>query len=171
VPSNLPLDSTPETPISADIVVPGVDADKRQLLQGARTALANAGFYSYVMLDENQRWCVAADDEAGRVDVRLDSGQYIVDVCGSSPGLFMEEDSEWRRQALERLARRVVPNVAQGMLGAHQSAHWNEDDSGVAVCITHGIPFDQPEGIPVTARRSLLELDDLLTLVESQLRS
>ena len=37
-----------------------------------------------------------------------------------SPGLFMEEESLWRREALERLARRVVPNVARGMLEEHQ---------------------------------------------------
>jgi hypothetical protein len=161
-------DSTLET---AEQAVPEFEPDERWLLEQARSALSTYGFYAYVMLDEHQQWCVAADDEDGRIDIYLDSGDYVVQVCGISPGLFMEEESLWRRQALERLARRVVPNIAQGMLDANQRARWSDEDQGVSVCTTHRIDAGSPEQLPVVSRQALSQLDDLLTLVESQLRS
>lgn len=151
--------------------VPGFSPDQRHFLELAQQALIDAGFYSYLMIDDQQRWVAAADDEAGRVDVRLEGPGYLVEVCGSSPGLFMEEDSEWRRTALERLARRVVPNVSRGMLGENESAVWNEEDHGVAVCITSQLPLEDLHRIPLVARRDLDQLETLLTRVESELRT
>jgi hypothetical protein len=151
--------------------VPEFETEERWLLERARAELSTHGFYAYVMLDEHQQWCVAADDEDGRIDIHLDAGDYVVQVCGTSPGLFMEEESLWRRQALERLARRVVPNVAQGMLDEHQSAFWSDEEQGVSVCTAHRIDAESPDQLPVVSRQALSQLDDLLTLVESQLRS
>jgi hypothetical protein len=88
-----------------------------------------------------------------------------------SPGLFSEEESEWRRRALERLARRVIPNVARGMLEPNQSASWSENDEGVAVGMTFRLPLSQADSIGAFVRRALPEIDDLVTEVESQLRS
>jgi len=155
----------------ADVSVPAFDAAERRQLELARSALSLNGFYAYMMLDEHQQWCVAADDEEGRIDVHAADDGYVVQVCGSSPGIFMEEESLWRQQALERLARRVVPNVARGMLAEHQSATWNDEDHGVSVCISHQVAGEWPEQVPIMARQALSEIEDLLTLVESQLRS
>jgi hypothetical protein len=83
----------------------------------------------------------------------------------------MDEDSDWRRQALERLARRAVPNIARGILAENESATWNEDDRGVSVCITDAIPLEEAHRVPVIARQSLNSLDELLTRVESELRT
>jgi hypothetical protein len=151
--------------------LPRVEADDRPLLEAARAALEAAGFYAYIMVDEEQRWCVAADDELGRIDILAEQDHFAMTVCGASPGLFMEEESEWRRRALERLARRVVPNIAQGMLEPHQQATWDQQEHGVTVCTTHDVPLDDPGRLPVVARQALTDLDDLLTLVESQLRN
>ncbi|CAN5774043.1 hypothetical protein BH20CHL4_BH20CHL4_06050 [soil metagenome] len=164
-------DSGHDSGIGLEVTVPEFDTEERRLLELARSALSLNGFYAYVMLDEHQQWCVAADDEEGRVDVHADAGGYVVQVCSSSPGLFMEEESVWRRQALERLARRVVPNVARGMLDEHQTATWNDDDHGVSVCTSHQVAAESPGQVPLVARQALTRIDDLLTLVESQLRS
>lgn len=156
---------------AAASAVPDFSPDDRYLLDLVRDLLKQDGFYAYLMIDEQQRWIVAADDEAGRVDVRLDIASYQVQVCGSSPGLYMEEDSEWRRQALERLARRVVPNISRGLLDEHESAYWNEADHGVEVCRTLAVDLQDVHRIPVFVRQSLDQLDDLLTRVESELRT
>jgi hypothetical protein len=163
--------STPGEPATSLAAIPDFSPDERYLLQLAQQFLQGAGFYSYLMIDDEQRWVAAADDEAGRVDVRLDGAAYQIEVCSSSPGLFMEEESEWRRTALERLARRVVPNVARGMLGEHESAFWSEEDRGVAVCITRHLPLDKAQQVPLVVRQGLDQLEELLTRVESELRT
>src|SRR5690349_22894195 len=83
--------------------------EQKALLARARQSLADEGFYAYGMLNDKQQWVVAIDDELGQADVRLDeqNDAYVIEFRGVSPGLFSEEESEWRRRALERLARRV----------------------------------------------------------------
>lgn len=151
--------------------VPEFSPDHRTQLELAQSYLNQAGFYAYLMVDDQQRWTLAADDEDGRVDVRVEDESFLLEVCGSSPGLFMEEDSEWRRTALERLARRVIPNVARGLLQEHESATWSEVDRGVEACIAHAIPLSSTDRIAVLARQSLEHLDGLLSRVESELRT
>jgi hypothetical protein len=146
-------------------------ADQKAQLARARQSLADEGFYAYGMLDDRQRWVVAIDDELGQADVRLEDDAYVIELRGVSPGLFSEEESEWRRRALERLARRVIPNVARGMLEPNQSASWSENDEGVAVGMTFRLPLSQGDDIGAFVRRTLPEIDDLVTEVESQLRS
>jgi hypothetical protein len=145
--------------------------EQKDLLARARQSLAEEGFYAYGMLDDQQRWVVAIDDELGQADVRLDEDAFVIELRGVSPGLFSEEESEWRRRALERLARRVIPNVARGMLEPNQTASWSETDEGVAVGMTFQLPLDQVAEIGPFVRRTLPEIDDLVTVVESQLRS
>lgn len=146
-------------------------AEQKALLARARQSLADEGFYAYGMLDDKQRWVVAIDDELGQADVRLDDDAYVIELRGVSPGLFSEEESEWRRRALERLARRVIPNVARGMLEANQSAIWSDTEEGVAVGMTYRLPLSESNEIGAFVRRMLPDVDDLVTEVESQLRS
>ncbi len=144
---------------------------QKKLLAQARQSLADEGFYAYGMLDDRQRWVVAVDDEHGQADVGLEDDNYVIEVRGVSPGLFSEEDSEWRRRALERLARRVIPNVARGMLEPNQTASWSENEAGVAVGMTYRFSFDRAAEIGALVRQALPQIDDLVTEVESQLRS
>ncbi len=144
---------------------------EKSLLANARQSLADEGFYAYGMLDDKQRWVVAIDDEQGQADVRVEEDAYVIELRGVSPGLFSEEESEWRRRALERLARRVIPNVARGMLEANQTAAWSETDEGVTAGMTFRLPLTDAAEIGPFVRRALPAIDDLITGVESQLRS
>jgi len=146
-------------------------SEQKALLARARQSLVDEGFYAYGMLDEHQHWVVAVDDELGQADVRLDETALVIEIRGVSPGLFSEEESEWRRRALERLARRVIPNVARGMLEPNQTASWSENDQGVAVGMTFRVPFEQAGDIGAVVREALPHIEDLVTEVESQLRS
>jgi hypothetical protein len=145
--------------------------EQKSLLAQARQSLADEGFYAYGKLNDRQHWVVAIDDEQGQADVRLEDGSYVIEIRGVSPGLFSEEESEWRRRALERLARRVIPNVARGMLEPNQTASWSEHEEGVAVGMTYTVPFEQAADIGAFVRAALPRVDDLVTEVESQLRS
>ncbi len=145
--------------------------DQKKHLAQARQSLADEGYYAYGMLDDRQRWVVAIDDEQGQADVGLEDEGFVIEIRGVSPGLFSEEESEWRRRALERLARRVIPNVARGLLDPNQSASWSENEEGVAVGMTYRVPFDRSTDIGPLVREALSRIDDLVTEVESQLRS
>ena|SRR5918993_4581049 len=145
--------------------------EQKALLALARQSLVDEGFYAYGMLNDRQQWVVAIDDELGQADVRLEDDAYVIQLRGVSPGLFSEEESEWRRRALERLARRVIPNIARGMLEPNQAATWSENEEGVAVGVTYRLPFEQGAEIGPFVRAALPQIDDLVTEVESQLRS
>jgi hypothetical protein len=140
----------------------------RKALLPVEQSLRDAGFYAYGTFDDQHRWTVAADDEAGRIDVRVGRDGYEVVLWTSSPGLYADIDNEWRRRAMERLARIQLPRVAQGMLEPHQSAEWDDVDHGVAVRIRFELPFTRVEEIGAIARARLPELESLLTFVESQ---
>jgi hypothetical protein len=143
----------------------------RRALEPVRQSLADAGFYAYGTFDDQHRWTIAVDDEAGRVDVRVGPDGFVVELWASSPGLFADEQNEWRRRALERLARMTIPNVSRGQLEPHQTAMWDEVDHGVAVRLTYELPFTRAETIGAFVRAHLSELDDVLTLVESRVAS
>jgi hypothetical protein len=145
--------------------------EQKSLLALARQSLADEGFYAYGMLDDRQQWVVAIDDELGQADVRLENEAFAIEIKGVSPGLFSEEESEWRRRALERLARRVIPNVARGMLEENETASWSDMEEGVAVGMTFSLPFERASEIGPFVRQALPRIDDLVTEVESQLRS
>jgi hypothetical protein len=74
------------------------------------------GFYAYGTIDEENRWVISADDEAGHVDVRVGLDGYQLDLWATLPGLFSEEENDFRRRAMERLARMSIPAVRQGFL-------------------------------------------------------
>src|SRR5262245_32826970 len=143
----------------------------RRALEPIQRSLTDAGFYAYGTFDDQHRWTIAVDDEMGRVDVRVGPDGFVVELWASSPGLFADEENEWRRRALERLARMTIPNISRGQLEPHQVATWDEVDHGVAVRLHYELPFTQAETVCAFVRAHLAELDDVLTLVESRVTS
>jgi hypothetical protein len=143
-------------------------ARARQLLAPIEEALRREEFYAYGTLDEENRWTVAVDDEAGRVDVRLDPDGYLLDLRATSPGLYADVEHPFRRRRLERAARDHLPRIARGALPPHQTTDWDEVDQGVAVGIRYLIPFARADEVGRIVRQRLPELEDLLTLVEER---
>lgn len=141
----------------------------RVALEPVRQSLKDAGFYAYGMLDDQNRWSIAVDDEAGRVNVRIGDDGYEIELWSSSPGLYADEENEWRRKSRARLARLMLPNIARGFLDAHQKAMWDEVDEGVAVSETYQLPFNRTGDVGEFVRIHLPELEDILAKIESQL--
>src|SRR5690348_4451993 len=94
-------------------------ARARRALAPALTSLRAAGFYAYEAVDEQNRWGIAADDEAGHVDVRVGADGLEIELWATSPGLYAEEEQDFRRRAMERLARIQLVNVNRGLLEPH----------------------------------------------------
>lgn len=143
-------------------------ATARRALEPVQVSLTNAGFYAYGTLDDQHRWTIAADDEAGRIDIRIGADGFVVELWSSSPGLYAEEENEFRRRALERLARMTIPNIARGFLQPHQSASWDDVEHGVAVRLTYELPFLRAADVGPFVRTKLPELEELLGFVEQQ---
>jgi hypothetical protein len=146
-----------------------VIARAREALAPVRDSLERAGFYAYGTVDEEHRWLVSADDEDGHVDVRVGADGYQIDLWGTSPGLFSEEENDLRRRAMERLARMSIPAIQQGFLAPHQSAWWDENDAGPAARIRYELPFTRAADAGPFVRQRLPELEGLLSFIQSQL--
>lgn len=146
-------------------------ATARQALAPVQEALAAAGFYAYATVDEQNRWTIASDSEHGHVDVRVGADGFTVELWNSSPGLFADQENEFRQRVLERVARIALPRIARGLLDPHQTAEWDEVEHGVVVRIAYDLPFTRAAEIGEFARERLPELDDLLTSVERQVTS
>ena len=144
---------------------------ENRALEPVKASLERAGFYAYGTFDDQRRWTIAVDDELGRVDVRIGDDGFAIEMWATSPGLFVEEENDWRRRAHERLARMTIPNIARGMLAPHQSANWDEVEQGVCVRVRYDLPFTRADQVGAFVREHLPELDDLLTKVESQIFS
>ena len=144
-------------------------ARARQALAPVRVAMERAGFYAYGTVDEENRWVVSADDEAGHVDVRVGPDGYQLDLWATLPGLFSEEENDFRRRAMERLARMSIPAVRQGFLAPHQEASWDETEGGPAVRIRYELPFTAAEHAGEFARERLPELEQLLDFIATQI--
>jgi hypothetical protein len=145
--------------------------EAKALLVPVKESMEAAGFYAYRTLNQDQRLELASDDEDGRFDVWVEDGAYIVKLWASSPGLFMDEENQWRRRAMERLARITIPRVAQGQLAAHQEAMWDEEDKGIAVRLTYRLPLSGATDVGPFIRRHIPELTELLEFVERQVAS
>lgn len=144
---------------------------ENRALEPVKHALELAGFYAYGTFDDQQRWTIAIDDELGHADVRVGADGFVIDMWTTSPGLFAEEENDWRRRAHERLARMTIPNIARGMLAPHQSASWDETEQGVKVGASYELPFTRAQQIGAFVREHLPELEELVTKVESQIIS
>lgn len=143
-------------------------ARHRLALAPVKAQLNEAGFYAYETLDDEGRLIIAADDEAGRVDVRVGSDGFAVEVWGSSPGMFAEEDAEFRRRTLERLVKIQLPALNRGVLSPHQHARWDDTEGGVQVRLSYELPFTRAADIATFIRERFVELDEVLTFVEGQ---
>ena len=132
-------------------------------------SLEAVGLYAYITLDDENRWAVASDDEQGRVDVRLDDGDYEVVMAATSPGMYADEDNAYRRRSLERLARMLIPRVARGYLADHQKASWDDVESGVAVSVRYVLPRADPAAVGPFVREHFEELEELLSFVEEHI--
>lgn len=146
-----------------------VIARARETLAPVRESLAAAGFYAYGTVDDENRWVISADDEAGHVDVRVGADGFQVDLWTTSPGLFSEEENEFRRRAMERLARMSLPAIQQGFLEPHQAAWWDEVEHGPAVRIRYELPFTRATDAGAFVRQRLPELEQLIGLIEIQI--
>jgi hypothetical protein len=145
-----------------------VIARAREALTPVRDALERAGFYAYGTVDDENRWVISADDEAGHVDVRVGPDGYQIDLWGTSPGLFSEEENDFRRRAMERLARMTIPTVRQGFLAPHQEAWWDESEGGPAARVRYELPFTAADQAGNFARERLPELEQLLDFIATQ---
>lgn len=146
------------------------DADReRRTLVPVRQALVEAGYYAYETIDEQNRWSVAVDDETGRVDVHIGRDGLEVVLWASSPGLYADDDNEWRRHSRARLVRMSLPGINRGFLEPHQRAFWDETEQGVAVTETYELPFTRSDHVGVFVREHLPNLEDLLVMIERQL--
>jgi hypothetical protein len=166
-----------EEPIVGEITVADLAAARAEVprenraLEPVKESLERAGFYAYGTFDDQQRWTIAVDDELGRVGIFIGADGFVVEMWATSPGLFSEEENDWRRRAQERLARMAIPNGARGSFSAHQTAYWDEVEQGVGVRTRYELPFTRAPQIGAFVREHLPELEDLITLVESQIVS
>jgi hypothetical protein len=145
-----------------------VIARAREALAPARDALERAGFYAYGTIDDENRWVISADDEAGHVDVRVGPDGYQLELWATVPGLFSEEENEFRRRAMERLARMTIPGVQQGFLSPHQFAWWDESEGGPGARIRYELHFTAADQTGIFAREHLPELEKLLDFIATQ---
>lgn len=149
-------------------VVNKVEHD-RLALEPVRQVMSDSGFYAYGRLDEDSRWSVAVDDEVGRADIRIGDDGYEVTLWSSSPGLYADEENEWRRRSRNRLARVMIPNISRGQLEANQHATWDEVDEGVAITEVWQLPFNRTDDLGTFVREQLPILEEVLGRIESQL--
>ena len=172
----------PYDPIRDDDIYESVDAtlssleELRDITERDRLTLApvlqslkEAGYYAYGTFDDQQRWSIAVDDEAGRVDARVGRDGIEVAIWTSSPGMFADEENEWRRKAQQRLARMQINAISRGQLAPHQQAMWDEVEAGIAVRVTYELPFTRAAYAGPFVREHFPEVDEVLDFVESQI--
>lgn len=144
----------------------GAIAQARTLLAPVQQSLIDAGFYAYSTVDDQNRWTVAADDEAGRIDAWVGFGGVVLSLWASSPGLFADVENPWRRRRMEAGALRALVGISRGMLLPHQRATWDETEQGIAVSARFLIPPARGEEAGAIVRAHLPELVELLESVE-----
>lgn len=143
-------------------------ARAREALAPVQAALEASGFYAYGTVDTEHRWVISVDDEAGHIDVRVGEDGFQVDLWTTSPGLFSEEENDFRRRAMERLARRTLPAVEQGFLEPHQATWWDETEGGPAARVRYELPFVRAEDAGAFVHERLPELERLISFIETQ---
>ncbi len=131
----------------------------------------DAGFYAYRTLDDENRWSVACDIDEGHIDVRIGDDGYELDVWTTSPGLFVDEEDDRRRHALERLARISLPGMRRGFLEENQTLDWVEQERGLALRSRFMLPFSASSRLPNVAMDQLTELNQQLTFLERKIAS
>lgn len=127
------------------------------------------GVYAYGTLDDENRWCVAADLESGHIDVRIGLDGYELDVWATSPGMFVDEENERRKKAMERLVRVSIPGIQRGYLDENHLLTWDDFEQGIALRKSVALPFSVDSRLPEIAMHQLDELNDTLEFLESRL--
>lgn len=159
----------PEHIHDSDDLIAGAFVDDQKALEPVLQSLKDAGYYAYGMVNENNVWTIAADDEIGRIDVLVGQDGFEVVMGMSSPGLYADEESTWKQSSLARLARIALPRISRGFLEPHQTASWDDVDQGVAVTEHYELPFTRAADIGPFVRENHPKLEDLLTQIERQL--
>ncbi len=101
------LNDQVQADLTASMGRAGAISQARQLLSPVQQALTDAGFYAYSTVDDQNRWTIAADDEAGRIDAWVGFGGLVLALWTSSPGLFADVETPgaaagWSRQSSGR---------------------------------------------------------------------
>ena len=144
-------------------------AEHRTALNPVVQTFREHGVYAYGTVDDENRWCVAADLEAGHIDIRIGLDGYELDVWATSPGMFLEEENERRRKAMERLVRVSIPGIQRGYLDDHHLLTWDDFEQGIALRKSVALPFSVDRQLPEIAMTQLEELNDTLEALESRL--
>lgn len=147
------------------------DPEHRVALVPVVDIFKGAGFYAYRTLDAENNWCVACDIEEGHIDVRIGDDGYELDVWATSPGLFIEEEDERRRHALERLARISIPGLRRGFLEENQTIRWDDNERGLSLRSSFSLPFSRDRQLPNVAIEQLTELNQMLSFLERKINS
>lgn len=127
------------------------------------------GIYAYGTIDDENRWCVAADLDLGHIDIRIGLDGFELDVWATSPGMFLEEENERRRKAMERLVRVSIPGIQRGYLDEHHMLSWDDFEQGIALRKSIALPFAIDNQLPEIAMTQLDELNDTLEFLEGRL--
>jgi len=149
----------------------------KSALQPIVELLRSAGYWAYPLYAEDGDWLVACDTDAGRIDVRIGSDGYRVDVWDVSPGLFFDEEDERRRAVRERLARLTVQRLADTIRQAPlepgeellAALWWDEDEHGVGARLSLEIPFSARGALPALLATLLEQLNALIARIEARL--
>ncbi|GBD19119.1 hypothetical protein HRbin27_01622 [bacterium HR27] len=139
--------------------------------------LRAAGYWAYSLYGDDGRWLVACDTEAGRVDVRLGSDGYLVEVWDVSPGLFYDEEDNRRRLVRERLARLTLIRLSETIRRAPMEPGeeflsdlwWDDNEHGVGARLRLEIPFSASGQLPTLVAMLLEQLNALIARVEERL--
>lgn len=145
--------------------------DHRDALEPIAGLFRDVGLYAYVSIDDENRWCVACDVEEGHIDVRIGADSYELEVWSTLTGMYVDEESERRKQARERLARITVPGIQRGLLDDRHRLRWDDFEQGLQLRKLVEVPFSAGQRLPAIAFEQLAELNDTLEFIERQISS
>jgi hypothetical protein len=129
------------------------------------------GYYAYGTYDDQNRWCVACDVEAGHIDIRIGDDGYEMDAWATLIGMYVDEENVRRRIALERLARVSIPAIQRGMLDDTEQLQWDDVEKGIALRKTIQLPFATTEILPEIAMRQLEDVNETLLFLARQINT
>jgi hypothetical protein len=144
-------------------------AEHRAALSPIVRTFREHGVYAYGTVDDENRWCVAVDLETGHIDVRIGLDGFELDVWATSPGMFLEEENDRRRKAMERLVRVSIPGIQRGYLDENHLLTWDDFEQGIALRKSVALPFSVDSKLPEIAMQQLDALNDTLELLEGRL--
>jgi hypothetical protein len=150
--------------------------ETRAALEPVVSILRQAGFWAYPLYGD-EGWLVACDTESGRIDVRIGTDGYLVEVWDVSPGLYFDEEDERKRVVKERLARLTLSRLVETIRHAPvtdterllREAWWDEAAHGVGLRIGLEIPFNASASLPELVTDLLERLNELLERLEERL--